>query len=220
MARQITLADGSHIILGGPGSGKTHWALESWLAQQQHALYIDFNKAGYRAMSNFEIEDRRDVWVKGPWYQVRKKVVMDLIQTKKAMYAPSTPDDVQEVAQFFRDMKEKNLENIENIWIYCDEVDLYSKPGSSVEQMWTKDRGAGVRPVGILQRAAQAKNLNIVNNSFGGVLVFRVETGEAQKLRNNYGLEFSEEDLAYIQSVPYSAIYMDLKKYPRGWERI
>jgi len=222
MAKQIRLSDGSHVVFGGPGSGKTHWCLENFLANPSHALYIDFNKAGYRAMAKGEVQDiRQDHWYRGYWGKCKKPILLALArEPHKALWSPSSGEEVQKMADFFRDFKERRLEDTTPIFIYCDEADLYGDLKSSAEQMTTKDRGAGIRPVSIVQRPGQVRNRNIVGNVNGGALIFRVETGEANILRRDYGLEFSDEDLQYIQSVPYAAIYCDYTKFPRAWVRL
>jgi hypothetical protein len=221
MAQQIQLSDGSQCVFGGPGSGKTHWCIENFLANPEYSVYIDYNKAVYRAMAKGEVANIiQDSWVRGPWGQVKKRFLTTLVQKKKVIYAPNDDEDVQDMASSLRTVKEGNLENIENVWIYCDEIDLYSDLKSSVEQLTTKDRGAGIRPVNIVQRPSQVRNRSIVDNSFGGVLIFRVEESEAQTMRLNFALNISEDDLAYIQGTQYAAIYLDRTKFPHTWVRL
>ena len=181
MANQVQIPS-SACIIGIAQSGKTTFSIENMEQNPNWSIFLDRNRAYLR------LRPPAVNYVTGPWSKVRREFIYLLAKHKKVIYNPATDDDIDAMLDTLFAIKNKAMRNFEPIYIYFDEVDLYVGRQNNVEMCWTKYQGAGIVPIGIVQRISQMRDLSILFNSNAGIVVFNVTDGDGYGLIQNYGI--------------------------------
>ena len=190
-----------------PAAARSYWAFENATAKSKkaHVVYLDYTGNTYRDFAA-KIEA---FYIRGGWDANRRRFLAALRQHHMVVWHPKDDADIQAMARYFWDLKEKHYTNVQEIWVYLDEIDLTADHLAPVEMLFTKARGCGIRPVGIAQRPSALRNRNIVDNAYGAVVLFRVEQPEVETLLD-YGITVTPEDYAYIEPFKsYNAVLYD-----------
>lgn len=200
---KLTSLPTSSIIVGASQSGKSTWALQLFFALQGYAIYIDYNRAYLRLYPGGDMS----CYYKGSFGIVKRAMAYCLLKRHKVIYCPPDQQAIEDMFQWLFSLKNANMREFTPIYIFADEVDMYSDRDSSVEHCWTKYQGAALYGIGISQRPSMLQNLSILFNS-NDFILFNIGDGEAMRIRGNYAIDFSDEDLAYIQQNKYSALHI------------
>lgn len=210
----------SSMVFGDSGSGKSYWAFYNAIAKAKahHVIYVDYTGNTYRDFHK-KLPGFEELYIRGGWDANRRKFLLLLADKHMVIWHPRKDEDIQAMANYFWDLKEREYENMDEIWIYLDEVDQTADRKAPVEFLFLKARGCGIRCVGISQRPGAVSNRNIVEQAVGAVVVFNVGTDEAFDVLPDYGLHMSQEDYDYIKEFhSYKAVVFDKTKHQ--WVRL
>lgn len=180
-------------IIGMSGSGKTVWAFQ-WLDQ------IDTRKAQVIYIDTTNVS-RRKAWASKflPLVATSIKEVQQQLWTNgKAIYCPPTRPEIEDLVAWVLAWK-RNATTPEPIWIFCDEVHLYSERHlyPNVTELFTTGRNFDVTGVAITQNLPQVANRSIIGNCWYKVL-FSIDDDGILSLRRNYSVVVPPHVLEHV----------------------
>jgi len=206
MANQQPLPSAACII-GAAQSGKTTWGAQNMDENPNYCIWVDRNRAILRLRPPLQN------YVTGSWQQVRKQFFYFLLKFHKVFYNSASDEDIEEMTGAIFAVKNRAIRNFQPIYVYYDECDLTLGAlgrQSNVEAVWTKYQGAGLVGIAIVQSFRQMRDLSILFNSNGGVVVFNVTDGDAMGIIQNYGLRMNIGAKHFETTPPQCGVECDL----------
>lgn len=183
-------------IFGITQSGKTYYALQHFMTNNRHAIFINWQHIPVK----FTTKSRNI-----------KECISQLNTYTKTIYYPNTEEDVNNLLSFiYTTYRHKQYYPIT---IYADEADKYSElPG--LQDIITKGMRFGIECIVISQRPQMLANRNILDNLYYMIL-FRHSNQFWRTLIERYRCDIGQADIDYLNNNKYSALYYDYDKLIR-----
>ncbi len=177
-------------IFGRTQSGKTYWALQAFRAWQQHAIFVNWQ---WLPITNFT-----------RCYNMRE-VISTCNTIGKAVYYPEDEHAVDELLSYIYSVYRQRPRY--PLLLFCDEADKYSTL-TGLSDIITKGMRYNISAIVISQRPQMLQCRHILDNLY--YLVFFAHSPQFwATLRERYKIELTEEELHYLNTNKYAAIYYD-----------